>query len=461
MMKNTYGRNIKLSVYGGSHDEEIGMHLAGFPADLAVDMDALCAFLARRAPGNNPYGTPRTERDRPLFITGLDKNNRTTGAEIHAAIYNFNAHSSDYSFVYDTPRPGHADYAALLKYGKSVDLRGGGHFSGRLTAPLCIAGGLALQYLATKGIRVQAHIARIGDVSDAKIDTVCPDIAKLDTVAAKPLAALDDEAAQKMGAEILKAKAEGDSLGGVVECVVTGLPAGLGTHMFDGAEGCIAGALFAIPAVKGVDFGAGFAAASMTGSTHNDAFVTDGKRITTATNNAGGILGGMTTGMPLICRAAFKPTPSIAKSQHTVSISRMENTVIEIKGRHDPCIVPRAVPVVEAAVALALLDLLLEGDAKAEHDDALPALRAEIDRIDTALVALFSERMRVAADVAEYKRHTGMAVTDTAREAALLARVTALSPAETSDYTEKLYESILALSRDYQRKKLEDETETE
>ncbi|MBQ3063209.1 MAG: chorismate synthase [Clostridia bacterium] len=364
MTKNTYGRNIELSVYGGSHDEEIGMHLAGFPADFTVDMDALCAFLARRAPGNNPYGTARTERDQPLFLAGLDKFNRTTGAEIHAAIYNFNAHSTDYDFVYDTPRPGHADYAALQKYGKNVDLRGGGHFSGRLTAPLCIAGGLALQYLAARGIRVQTHIAAIGGIEDAEINTVTPDIAALDAISALPLPTLDREAGAKMATAIQAARADGDSLGGIVECIVTGLPAGLGTHMFDGAEGRIAALLYAIPAVKGVEFGAGFAAAAMKGSTHNDAYTTDGTSIWTLTNNAGGILGGMTTGAPLVCRAAFKPTPSIAKSQQTVSLSRMENTTLSVGGRHDPCIVPRALPVVEAAVALALLDMLLDEETR-------------------------------------------------------------------------------------------------
>lgn len=363
-MKNTYGNNLTLSIYGGSHDEEIGMHLCGFPRDFAVDMDALCAFLARRAPGSTPYGTTRRESDKPLFLTGLDKENRTTGEEIHAAIYNFNPHSSDYSFVYDTPRPGHADYVALKKYGSGVDLRGGGHFSGRLTAPLCIAGGICLQYLAARGIRIFAHIASVGEIHDAKIDPVCPDIAALSALATRPLAVLDEAAGAAMGDAILAARRAGDSLGGVIECVATGLPVGLGEHMFDGVEGRVAALLFSVPAVKGVDFGAGFAAAAMTGSTHNDPYVTDGKEIRTATNNAGGILGGMTTGMPLICRAAFKPTPSIAKEQQTVSLSRMENTTLRVGGRHDPCILPRAVPVVEAAVAIAILDLLLDEETR-------------------------------------------------------------------------------------------------
>ena len=363
-MKNTYGKNIGVSVYGGSHDAEIGVRLTGFPADFAVDTERLTAFLARRAPGSTPLGTARKERDIPCFLSGIDEKGRTTGGEIHAVIKNENARSGDYAALYDTPRPGHADYAALCKYGAGVDLRGGGRFSGRLTAPLCIAGALALQYLAARGICVAAHIAEIGGVEDEKINPVCPDMTKLSALSDRPLATLNRETGEKMAEAVLAAKREGDSLGGVIECVVTGLPVGLGEHMFDGVEGRVAAMLFSIPAVKGVEFGAGFAAARMTGSTHNDAFTTDGTQVTTLTNHAGGILGGMTTGMPLICRAAFKPTPSIAKPQQTVSLSRMENVTVSVGGRHDPCVVPRAVPVVEAAVALAVLDMLSDRETR-------------------------------------------------------------------------------------------------
>ena len=358
-MLNQYGQNLSLSIFGGSHDVEIGMRLSGFPAGLAVDTEALLALMARRAPGNTPFGTARKEADTPIFLQGL-ADGITTGEEIVAVIRNENVRSSDYSFVYDTPRPGHADYAALMKYGKEVDLRGGGHFSGRLTAPLCIAGALCMQYLAARGIFIGAHIASVGKVNDRKFDPVSVDNAIFSHLKGMSFPVLDADAGEKMQAEILAAKEARDSVGGTVECAVIGLPVGLGEHMFCGVEGRISALLFSVPAVKGVEFGAGFAASAWRGSENNDAFVTDGRRVTTRTNHSGGILGGMTNGMPIVFRAGFKPTPSIAREQQTVSLSRMENTTLSITGRHDPCIVSRAVPVVEAAAAVAVMDLLLD-----------------------------------------------------------------------------------------------------
>ncbi len=455
-MKNTYGNNLTLSVFGGSHDAEIGMRLSGFPAGMKVDFEALHALMARRAPGSTPLGTPRRERDLPVFQTGLDEQGVTTGGEIIAVIRNENARSLDYSFVYDTPRPGHADYAALKKYGNGVDLRGGGHFSGRLTAPLCIAGGLCLQYLKEKGIRVGAHIASINGVFDTPFDPVFENTALFDTLAARPLAVIDEQKGAQMTAEIEAARAEGDSVGGTVECMITGLPVGLGEHMFDGTEGRLSAALFGIPAVKGVEFGAGFGAATLRGSENNDVYVTDGKHVRTETNHAGGILGGMTSGMPVVFRIAIKPTPSIAKEQRTVSLSKMENTTLTIGGRHDPCILPRVVPVVEAVTAITITDLLLDKSANGVENRPLDLglLRQEIDRIDRELVPLFAARMRVSSDVAEYKRGVGMAVSDPVREAALLERVAAASPAETADYARTLYTNILSLSRAYQHARL-------
>lgn len=359
-MKNTYGNNLTLSVFGGSHDSEIGMTLEGFPSGLQLDFGALHALMARRAPGSTPLGTPRRESDLPIFTKGLDENGVTTGEMLRAVIRNENTRSSDYSFVYDTPRPGHADFAALKKYGNGVDLAGGGRFSGRLTAPLCIAGGLCLQYLEKRGIRIGAHIASVGAVKDTAFDPVTENTALFDRLATQSLAVIDQAAGEKMAAVIREARAAGDSVGGTVECMITGLPAGLGEHMFDGVEGRLSCALFSIPAVKGVEFGAGFAAAQMTGSENNDPFVTDGKRVFTETNNCGGILGGMTNGMPVVFRIAVKPTPSIAREQRTVSLQRMENTTLKIGGRHDPCILPRVVPVVEAVAAIAVMDLLLD-----------------------------------------------------------------------------------------------------
>jgi len=458
-MKNTYGQNLSLSVFGGSHDPEIGMTLSGFPAGFEIDMPRLHALMARRAPGSTPLGTPRREADLPIFTEGVDETGTTTGGTIRAIIKNQNTRSSDYSFIYDTPRPGHADFVALQKYGPDVDLRGGGRFSGRLTAPLTIAGGLALQYLAARGIRVGAHIAQIGEIKDTPFDGVAGDSTLFDTIATRALPVIDEEKGEAMAQAVLTAKRAGDSLGGIVECMITGLEIGLGEHMFDGVEGRIASMMYAIPAVKGVAFGAGFGVAEMTGSQNNDAFLTDGKRITTRTNHAGGILGGMTNGMPVLFTVAVKPTPSIAKEQQTVSLSRMENTTLSIGGRHDPCILPRVVPVVEAAAALAVLDLLLDEQPTAKNGTPdLAASRRKIDRIDRELVALFSARMGVSADVAAYKRQIGMPVTDAKREAALLDRVAALSPAETADYTRTLYTNIMSLSRAYQHTALGSDT---
>lgn len=361
-MPNQYGNNLKLSIYGGSHDAEIGVRLSGLPRGFAVDTDALQAFMARRAPGGNKLSTPRREADRPIFLAGL-KEGVTSGDELHAVIRNENQHSSDYAFVHDTPRPGHADFPAIQKYGDGVDLRGGGRFSGRLTAPLCIAGGIALQMLAARGITIGAHVSSIADVTDAHFATEI-DPETLHALAKMPFPLLDTEKEDAMCERILSARAEGDSVGGTVECAVVGLPVGLGEHMFDGVEGRIAALAFSVPAVKGIEFGAGFAAATMRGSENNDSFYMAGDTVRTRTNHCGGILGGMTNGMPLVFRMAFKPTPSIAKEQDTVSLFRKENAKLSIKGRHDPCVVLRAVPVVEAVAALAVLDLLLDSEGK-------------------------------------------------------------------------------------------------
>ncbi len=354
---NTYGKRIKLDIYGGSHDEKIGMVLSGIPAGEVIDLDALRAFMARRAPGNDPYSTSRKEPDEPVFLSGLD-GNVTTGEDIEAVIYNQNQRSGDYSSLKDTPRPSHADFAAIMKYGESVDLRGGGHFSGRLTAPMCIAGGICLQILARCSIYIGAHIYSVGTIYDRAFDAVNISKRDLDILHSWRFPVLEGSAGAKMKALIERARSGGDSVGGIIECAVIGLPHGLGEHMFDSVESAVANIVFGIPAVKGIEFGAGFAASEMLGSQNNDPFYVDNGKVKTRTNNAGGILGGMTSGMPLIFRAALKPTPSIAIEQDTVSLSRMENVKITVGGRHDPCIVPRAVPVFEAAAALAIMDLM-------------------------------------------------------------------------------------------------------
>ncbi len=354
---NTYGKRIKLDIYGGSHDEKIGMTLEGIPAGEVIDQSALRDFMARRAPGNDAYSTARKEPDEPVFISGLC-GNVTNGDIIEAMIYNQNQRSGDYSSLADTPRPSHADFAARMKYGEAVDLRGGGHFSGRLTAPMCIAGGICLQMLARRNIHIAAHIYSIGNVSDRPFDAVNISKRDFDILHYWKFPVLEGAAGEKMKALIERARSAGDSVGGIIECAVIGLPTGLGEHMFDSAESAISNIVFGIPAVKGIEFGAGFEASRMLGSQNNDPFYVDDGRVKTRTNNAGGILGGMTSGMPLIFRAAIKPTPSIAKEQDTVSLSQMKNVKITVGGRHDPCIVPRAVPVFEAAAALAVVDLM-------------------------------------------------------------------------------------------------------
>ena len=358
-MSSTYGEILKLSIFGQSHGPAIGMCLDGVPAGLSVDFSQLQDFMKRRAPGQNGYSTPRKETDAPEFLSGI-VDGFTCGAPISAIIRNSNTRSGDYSNLKDCPRPGHADLTAQVKYKGFQDIAGGGHFSGRLTATLCIAGGLCKQWLEQKGIRIGAHIYTIAGIIDAhvQLDWCNP---QLDTIC-KEFPVINPTAGEKMQDEIAKAKAIGDSVGGSIVCYVTGLPAGLGEPMFDGVENKLAQAIYGIPAVKGLEFGAGFACDSLRGSENNDPYrVIDGK-VQSLTNHAGGILGGITTGMPLVFRVAIKPTPSIAIEQQSVSLSRLENCALTVNGRHDPCIVPRAVPVVEAATAIALMDICLQND---------------------------------------------------------------------------------------------------
>ena len=353
-MSSTYGENLKLSIFGQSHGPAIGMTLDGIPAGLPVDLEKLQQFLNRRAPGQNDWSTPRKEEDRPEFLGGI-LDGYTCGAPIAAVIYNKNTRSGDYENLKDCPRPGHADYTAQVKYGGFQDAAGGGHFSGRLTAPLCIAGGLCKQWLEEMGIRIGAHILAIGEYGDAYFDPMDPEIESV--ISDFPV--LDPDAAGAMKEYIAQAHTVGDSVGGIIECAITGLPAGIGEPMFGGVESRIAQIIYGIPAVKGVDFGIGFDCACVPGSQSNDDFAVMNGKIVTKTNNSGGILGGITNGMPVLFAAAFKATPSISCEQHSISLSGKEETKLLVKGRHDPCIVPRAVPVVEAAAAIAIYDLIL------------------------------------------------------------------------------------------------------
>ena len=349
-MSSSYGENLHLTIFGQSHSPAIGMTLEGIPAGEQIDFEALQRFLERRAPGRNAYSTARKEADAPEFLSGL-RGDTTCGVPLTAIIRNGDTRSKDYAPFSAVPRPGHADYTANVKYFGFQDYAGGGHFSGRLTAPLCIAGGICLQILQRRGIEVISRIRAIGDVEDPSPLTA--------STAEKAFPTVNEAAGEAMQAAIARARAQGDSLGGVIECAVLGLPVGLGDPMFGGMENRIAGIVFGIPAVKGLEFGAGFAAAKLRGSQNNDSYTVKDGRIETRSNHCGGILGGITNGMPLVFRAAIKPTPSIAMEQDSVNLETLTEEKLRVGGRHDPCIVPRAVPVIEAAAAIAVYDALL------------------------------------------------------------------------------------------------------
>ena len=357
-MSSSYGERFRFTIFGQSHGPAIGVTIEGIPAGMHLDVDKLQNFLARRAPGRDATSTARKEADAPKFLSGL-KDNTTCGAPLTAVIENTNTRSSDYSELYDCPRPGHADYPAQVKFGGFQDVAGGGHFSGRLTAPLCIAGGICLQLLEQQGITIAAHIQELAQVQDGKFDPVHVSTEQLRELSQKEFPVLRDAAAEEMTHAIMQTKEAQDSVGGIIECAAVGLPAGWGDPMFGGIENRIAQLSFGIPAVRGIEFGTGFAAAAMRGSEHNDAYCIEDDRIRTKSNHHGGVLGGITTGMPLIFRIAVKPTPSIAQVQESVSISGKCSRTLEVHGRHDPCIVRRAVPVVEAAAAIALYDAYL------------------------------------------------------------------------------------------------------
>ena len=355
---NTIGNNIKITVFGQSHAEAIGVTIDGLPAQTQVDEEYVQKVLDLRAPGKSDTATKRKEPDKVQFISGV-VDGKTVGTSVCAVIFNTDQRSKDYSNLIGKPRPSHADYPAMVKYGDSFDIRGGGQFSGRLTAPICIAGGIALKLLEDKGINIACHIKSIGNITDDSFDTLSDEselMAKLNTMS---FAVIDEQKGEEMHNLIKEASANCDSVGGVIECKITGLPVGLGALMFDGIENAISRMIFGVPAIKGIEFGAGFTGSSLFGSQYNDAYYYDESgTVRTKTNNAGGIVGGMATGMPVIFRAAVKPTPSISRPQETVNLNTKQNDTIEIHGRHDPCIVPRANVVIRAATALAILDLL-------------------------------------------------------------------------------------------------------
>ena len=357
-MASQFGERLRVSIYGESHGNGIGALIEGFPAGEQIDFERLMQFMERRQGGRNALSTARKEPVVPEFVSGIFED-KTTGFPVCIRIANTNTRSGDYNNLALKPRPSHADYSAYVKWHGHADMRGGGHFSGRLTAPVCAAGGIAIQMLERRGIYVGAHLSSIGTAQDDAFP-MRPEPALFEAIAAKMFPVISDEKGAAMQQEILAAREAMDSVGGTIECMILGLPAGLGDPMFDGIENRLARVLFGIPAVKGVEFGDGFALPEMRGSAANDPFGIDAQgNIITKTNRNGGILGGITTGMPVRFRVGIKPTPSIAQKQQTVSLPDGNETEIEIKGRHDPCIAQRAVPVVEAAAALTALDVLL------------------------------------------------------------------------------------------------------
>lgn len=360
-MSSNFGHILKISIFGQSHGEAIGVVMDGLPAGEKIDLERIAAFMARRAPGG-AGATQRSEKDQPHVLSGL-VDGFTCGAPLCAVIENTNAQSADYKAIEDVPRPMHADFPAHIKHGGYNDVRGGGHFSARLTAPLCFAGAVCIQLLEKAGVRLAGHVLSAGDITDAPFDPVNADKTLLEHLSLMKLPVVDKAAAGRMLSAAEEARSAGDSIGGSVELCVLGLPVGLGEPPFDGVENRLSQALYAVPAIKAIDFGAGRAAAAMRGSEHNDPYCVKDGKICTLTNRHGGILGGLTTGMPLLLTCYFKPTPSIAQEQQSVSLSAMEAVPLSVRGRHDPCVALRAVPCVEAAAAIALYDLYLEAKA--------------------------------------------------------------------------------------------------
>ncbi|MDD3335472.1 MAG: chorismate synthase [Eubacteriales bacterium] len=363
-MSSRVGRALSVQIFGESHGAAVGVTIDGLPAGIALDEAALAAFVSRRAAKGSAIATGRRESDLPKIISGLC-NGHTTGYPLTAIFENADTHSSDYSFLPDQPRPGHADYPALVKSGGWDDLRGSGHHSGRLTLPYVFAGGVALQALEALGVQIAARVYSIGDIQDDPIDECTPDWEALLAARQREIPTVNEAAGKAMKEAILAAKAEQNSVGGVVEIIALNVPAGLGAPYFEGVEAVLGQHLFSIPAVKGVEFGAGFQAALMNGSAYNDPYEQKGQRIGTTRNKAGGLCGGLTTGMPVIARAAFRPTASIAQPQQTVSLGAFKageeaSRELTVHGRHDPCVVVRAVPVAESAMALGLFELWIQ-----------------------------------------------------------------------------------------------------
>lgn len=356
-MSGIWGNNLKVSIFGESHGNAIGINIDGLPSGIELDLDNIDKEMKRRAPGKNSISTSRNESDIPEILSGYF-NGRTTGTPLCAIIRNSDTRSKDYGELKNLMRPGHADFTGNVRYSGFNDYRGGGHFSGRITAPLVFCGAICKQILLQKGIEIGAHIKKIKNIEDMSFDYVNISKQQLSNLQTLELPLLDLSKEEAMKNTIIDAKNQGDSVGGIIECAVVGINVGLGNPFFDSVESTLSHLLFSVPAVKGVEFGLGFELADMYGSQSNDEMYYEGNQVKSKTNNNGGIIGGITTGMPIIFKVAIKPTPSISRQQNTVNIKDKKDDILYIKGRHDPCIVQRAIPVIEAVTAIGIFDLM-------------------------------------------------------------------------------------------------------
>ncbi|MEW9077132.1 chorismate synthase [Terrisporobacter glycolicus] len=356
-MSGMWGNNIKISIFGESHGSAIGINVDNLPSGFTLDMKEVTREMKRRSPGNNNLSTLRKEDDEPEILSGYFEG-KTTGTPLCAIIRNKDNKSKDYSKIKDVMRPGHGDYPGFVKYSGFNDYRGGGHFSGRITAPMVFAGSICKQILRKEKIEIVSHIQSIGEIKDKSFLDCDLDEELINSLKYGEFPLINKNLEDKMKNKILNAKKEGDSVGGVIECIILGVESGIGSPFFDSVESTLAHLMFSVPAVKGIEFGRGFNITEMKGSKANDEYYLDEKKIKTKTNNNGGISGGITNGMPIIFRVAIKPTPSIYKEQGTVDIRTMEETTLKIEGRHDPCIVQRALPVIEGVSAIGILDLI-------------------------------------------------------------------------------------------------------
>lgn len=356
-MSGQWGKKIKYSIFGESHGRGIGITIDGLPAGIALDMEFISNEMQRRAPGKDEFSTKRSEGDKVEILSGYF-NGYTTGTPLCGVIFNENQNSRDYDKLKDLARPGHADFTGKVKYSGFNDYRGGGHFSGRITAPLVFAGAVAKQILKENGIKIGSHILSIGNVFDSYFDGVNLKNQLLIDILKKNFPVIDDVKGKEMKNVILKAKEESDSVGGIIEAAILDLPCGIGEPFFDSIESNLAQLLFSVPAVKGVEFGEGFEITKIPGSKSNDIPYMNNGKVCMKTNNNGGINGGISNGMPIVFRVAIKPTPSIAKLQNTIDMGTCEDSEVSVTGRHDPCIVLRALPVIEACAAMSILDFI-------------------------------------------------------------------------------------------------------